>query len=156
MQAYFVPSLGPAPRWCSFLEGLTEELEESTAPVLYDDYRYGCEALHASDINPDVIRRRECKLWSKCAQLQARPEAPERAASSSPPYTADVMLSATTCCSTALIQATTGKCPAQNQLFCATSIVKGCLCRPNTSITGSRCHVLEQGSERDLLCCTGL
>ena len=40
MQAYFVPSLGPAPRWCSFLEGLTEELEESTAPVLYDDYRW--------------------------------------------------------------------------------------------------------------------
>ena len=38
-QAYFVPSLGPAPRWCSFLEGLTEELEESAAPVLYDDYR---------------------------------------------------------------------------------------------------------------------
>ena len=39
VQAYFVPSLGPAPRWCSFLEGLTEELEESTTPVLYDDYR---------------------------------------------------------------------------------------------------------------------
>ena len=34
-----MPSLGPAPRWCSFLEGLTEELEESAAPVLYDDYR---------------------------------------------------------------------------------------------------------------------
>ena len=40
VQAYFVPSLGPAPRWCSFLEGLTEELEESTTPVLYDDYRW--------------------------------------------------------------------------------------------------------------------
>ncbi len=38
-QAYFVPSLGPAPRWCSFLEGLTEELEESATPTLYDDYR---------------------------------------------------------------------------------------------------------------------
>ena len=38
-QAYFVPSLGPAPRWCAFLEGLTEELEESAAPALYDDYR---------------------------------------------------------------------------------------------------------------------
>ena len=43
VQAYFVPLLGPAPRWCSFLEGLTEELEESAAPVLYDDYRCGCE-----------------------------------------------------------------------------------------------------------------
>lgn len=39
VQSYFVPSLGPAPRWCHFLEGLTEELEE-TAPVVYDDYRF--------------------------------------------------------------------------------------------------------------------
>lgn len=39
INAYFVPSLGPAPRWCHFLEGLTEELEE-TAPTIYDDYRY--------------------------------------------------------------------------------------------------------------------
>lgn len=38
-QAFFVPSLGPAPRWCSFLEGLTEELEENATPTLYDDYR---------------------------------------------------------------------------------------------------------------------
>lgn len=39
MQAYFVPSLGPAPKWCSFLEGLTEELEETDVPVVYDDYK---------------------------------------------------------------------------------------------------------------------
>lgn len=38
IEAYFIPSLGPAPRWASFLEGLTEELEER-APTLYDDYR---------------------------------------------------------------------------------------------------------------------
>ncbi|XRB04452.1 nucleolar protein 10 [Pycnococcus provasolii] len=37
---FFVPSLGPAPRWCRFLEGLTEELEETDAPVLYDDFRF--------------------------------------------------------------------------------------------------------------------
>jgi hypothetical protein len=29
LMTYFVPQLGPAPRWCSFLEGLTEELEEA-------------------------------------------------------------------------------------------------------------------------------
>jgi ribosome biogenesis protein ENP2 len=40
IQAYFIPSLGPAPRWCSFLESLTEELEESTNPTVYDDYRF--------------------------------------------------------------------------------------------------------------------
>jgi len=37
---YFVPSLGPAPAWAAFLEGLTEELEEAAAPTVYDDYRY--------------------------------------------------------------------------------------------------------------------
>ena len=40
MRAYFVPGLGPAPRWCSFLESLTEELEESANPTVYDDYRF--------------------------------------------------------------------------------------------------------------------
>ena len=40
MQAYFVPSLGPAPAWCSFLENLTEEMEENTTTGIYDDYRF--------------------------------------------------------------------------------------------------------------------
>jgi len=40
VHAYFVPGLGPAPRWCSHLEGLTEEMEEG-APNVYDDYRWG-------------------------------------------------------------------------------------------------------------------
>ena len=44
LQAYFIPSLGPAPRWCSFLEGLTEELEETAAPAVYDDYRFVTKA----------------------------------------------------------------------------------------------------------------
>jgi ribosome biogenesis protein ENP2 len=39
-----VPTLGPAPRWCSFLEGLTEELEENEAPTIYDDYRFVTKA----------------------------------------------------------------------------------------------------------------
>ncbi|KAI7845268.1 hypothetical protein COHA_001310 [Chlorella ohadii] len=40
MRAYFVPGLGPAPKWCSFLESLTEELEEKVNPTVYDDYRF--------------------------------------------------------------------------------------------------------------------
>jgi ribosome biogenesis protein ENP2 len=39
VQGYFIPSLGPAPRWCSHLEALTEEMEEA-APTVYDDYRW--------------------------------------------------------------------------------------------------------------------
>ena len=37
---YFLPSLGPAPKWCSFLEQLTEELEESKSTTLYEDYKF--------------------------------------------------------------------------------------------------------------------
>lgn len=40
VQAYFLPALGPAPRWCSFLESITEELEERATPTVYDDYRF--------------------------------------------------------------------------------------------------------------------
>ncbi|CAI4227976.1 unnamed protein product [Auanema sp. JU1783] len=40
MLQYFVPAIGPAPRWCSFLEGLTEELEESDEVIVYDDFRF--------------------------------------------------------------------------------------------------------------------
>ncbi|XP_053394245.1 nucleolar protein 10-like [Mercenaria mercenaria] len=37
---YYLPSLGTAPRWCSFLDSLTEELEESNAAIVYDDYKF--------------------------------------------------------------------------------------------------------------------
>ena len=52
VHSFFVPSLGPAPRWCSFLEALTEELEEATTgstaegngagnpSTVYDDFRF--------------------------------------------------------------------------------------------------------------------
>lgn len=37
---YYIPSLGTAPKWCSFLDNLTEELEENTAAMVYDDYKF--------------------------------------------------------------------------------------------------------------------
>ncbi|CAH1644950.1 unnamed protein product [Spodoptera littoralis] len=40
MQIYYIPSLGPAPRWCAFLDNLTEELESSAAQTVYDDYKF--------------------------------------------------------------------------------------------------------------------
>ncbi len=39
-QVHYLPSLGPAPRWCSFLDSLTEELEESSVTEIYDDYKF--------------------------------------------------------------------------------------------------------------------
>ncbi|XP_062591859.1 nucleolar protein 10-like [Saccostrea cucullata] len=38
--SYYIPTLGTAPKWCSFLDNLTEELEESTAQIVYDDYKF--------------------------------------------------------------------------------------------------------------------
>ena len=40
MNTYYVPQLGPAPRWCSFLENLTEELEDQTIRTAYEDYKF--------------------------------------------------------------------------------------------------------------------
>jgi len=37
---FFVPTLGLAPQWCSFLDSITEELEESTQQVVFDDYKF--------------------------------------------------------------------------------------------------------------------
>ena len=39
-QVFYIPSLGPAPRWASFLDSLTEELEESSTATVYDDYKF--------------------------------------------------------------------------------------------------------------------
>ncbi|KAI6219314.1 Nucleolar protein 10 [Aphelenchoides fujianensis] len=40
MLQYFVPALGPAPKWCYYLDSLTEELEETEQPAVYDDYKF--------------------------------------------------------------------------------------------------------------------
>lgn len=40
MQTFYIPALGPAPRWCSFLDNLTEEIESETVQNIYDDYKF--------------------------------------------------------------------------------------------------------------------
>eukprot|EP00794_Sanderia_malayensis_P020301 gene20301-22290_t len=40
MGIYYIPELGNAPKWCSFLDSLTEELEENSNNVIYDDYKF--------------------------------------------------------------------------------------------------------------------
>jgi len=40
MHTYYIPQLGPAPRWCSFLDNLTEELEENPVQNTYDNYKF--------------------------------------------------------------------------------------------------------------------
>lgn len=40
IQTYYVPQLGPSPKWCSFLDNLTEEMEENPNTTFYDDYKF--------------------------------------------------------------------------------------------------------------------
>ncbi|KAK0429323.1 hypothetical protein QR680_011319 [Steinernema hermaphroditum] len=40
MLQYFIPAIGTAPKWCSYLETITEELEETDVPTVYDDYKF--------------------------------------------------------------------------------------------------------------------
>lgn len=40
MLSYYIPHMGPAPRWCSFLDNMTEEIESETVQNIYDDYKF--------------------------------------------------------------------------------------------------------------------
>lgn len=40
MHTYYIPHLGPSPRWCSFLDSITEELEEKPSETVYSNYRF--------------------------------------------------------------------------------------------------------------------
>lgn len=43
VMSYFAPQLGPAPRWCTYLDSLTEELEETSIEnggSVYEDYKF--------------------------------------------------------------------------------------------------------------------
>lgn len=41
MHAYYVPSIGPAPKWCSYLDNITEELEQNnSATSVYENFRF--------------------------------------------------------------------------------------------------------------------
>ena len=46
IQSFFLPSLGPAPKWSSFLENLTEELESKSASqaAVYDNFKFVTKA----------------------------------------------------------------------------------------------------------------
>ncbi|KAM0791507.1 hypothetical protein ACM66B_005959 [Microbotryomycetes sp. NB124-2] len=40
MTAYYIPQLGPAPKWARFLDNMTEEMENDQEELLYDDYKF--------------------------------------------------------------------------------------------------------------------
>ena len=40
IENYYIPAFGVAPKWCSFLDNLTEELEQDSEPTIYDDFKF--------------------------------------------------------------------------------------------------------------------
>ena len=40
LHTYYIPNLGPSPSWCSFLDSITEELEEKPSDSVYSNYRF--------------------------------------------------------------------------------------------------------------------
>jgi len=40
MTGYYIPQLGPAPKWCRFLDNMTEEMEDDQETLIYDDYKF--------------------------------------------------------------------------------------------------------------------
>ncbi|KAF7140007.1 hypothetical protein RHSIM_Rhsim06G0100100 [Rhododendron simsii] len=38
--SYFIRALGPTPKWCSYLENLTEEMEKGAQTTIYDDFKF--------------------------------------------------------------------------------------------------------------------
>jgi hypothetical protein len=63
MTTYFIPQLGPAPRWCSFLENITEELESTAggARSVYEDYKFVSRSELAMYVCAYTIRFRSYK-----------------------------------------------------------------------------------------------
>ena len=47
MQVHYIPSMGPAPKWCSFLDNITEEIEESQV----ENYRLCKKTFHIFFVN---------------------------------------------------------------------------------------------------------
>lgn len=37
---FFIPHLGPAPKWCTFLENITEELEETVNDTVQENFKF--------------------------------------------------------------------------------------------------------------------
>mmetsp|Transcript_14581 Transcript_14581/g.35573 ORF Transcript_14581/g.35573 Transcript_14581/m.35573 type:complete len:678 (+) Transcript_14581:219-2252(+) len=40
MHSWYIPEIGSAPRWCYYLDTLTEELQESDKTTVYEDYKF--------------------------------------------------------------------------------------------------------------------
>ena len=96
VQVWYIPALGAAPKWCAFLDSLTEELEERSETSVYEDYQFvtpqqlsewGADHLIGSNVLRAYMHGYfiHAKLYHKLKQahadtLPAQPAAPTPAA----------------------------------------------------------------------------
>ena len=91
IMSYFIPDLGPAPKWCSYLDNITDELDEESQPAVYDDYKFvtreELEALGASPPQPPfrgaspviqqyLLPTPPCLRYSPCKPCALSPPTP--------------------------------------------------------------------------------
>ncbi|KAF6747177.1 WD repeat-containing protein [Ephemerocybe angulata] len=73
MSTYYIPQLGPAPRWASFLENITEEMEDSTTRSAYEDYKFVARdelsALGLDHLVGTPLSSRTCTVTSSLSKL---------------------------------------------------------------------------------------
>ncbi len=51
MGTYYIPQLGPAPKWASFLENITEEMEDQSTRSVYEDFKF----VERNDLKTDAF-----------------------------------------------------------------------------------------------------
>jgi ribosome biogenesis protein ENP2 len=79
VQCLFIPALGPAPKWCSLLGSITEELEETAQAAVYDDYKFvtaqELDAINLSHLVGTAMLRPYMHGFFMDARLYARSKA---------------------------------------------------------------------------------
>ena len=58
---YFIPSLAPAPKWCSYLDSITEELEENAEAAVCVTHCAPCESHATTFTRTDHV----CSSWQR-------------------------------------------------------------------------------------------
>lgn len=67
MTAYYIPQLGPAPKWARFLDNMTEEMEDGQEVLLYDDYKFVDRQELEKLALPSLLSLYFCKHELTCA-----------------------------------------------------------------------------------------
>jgi ribosome biogenesis protein ENP2 len=65
--AYYVPGIGPCPKWCAYIDNLTEQFEEKGTSTIYTDYKFvtkeDLEALNVGNlVGTPYLRFFQCSL----------------------------------------------------------------------------------------------